>query len=260
MPMDAAEEGPSRRRLAKKSVAFTDPVFGNPLLSSGMPSLGNTGCGFASGLRSDVGFDGVPRADGGSGGFEPQVLKKRKLENGSAAVPEGLPFASPSLPPPAAGVGFTADQLQKDKLARDIEKQKKKLAKLKKEAKREERRIRAGRGEPASGSDASDDSDASVFREAAKPKDPDPTSQAALIKYAEEHPGELTSRLLKDMHKVVMGPGCTLDPALAAAPPVARSYYLNSLSRQVDAKERRTRREMYTMTTLIDLLALGKYP
>ena len=77
------------------------------------------------------------------------------------------------------------------------------------------------------------------------------------MKYAEDHPGELTARLLKDMHRVVMGPGSVLDPALAAAPPVARSCYLNSLSRQADARERRTKRDMYTMSTLIDLLARG---
>ena len=79
------------------------------------------------------------------------------------------------------------------------------------------------------------------------------------MKWAEDHPGELASKLLKDMHNVVMGPRSILDPALAAAPPVAMSYYLTALSRHMGGRERHTKRELFTITTIMDLLALGKY-
>ena len=42
------------------SVSFSDLVFGNPLSSSGMSSLGNMGVGFAGGMRNDAVFEGGP--------------------------------------------------------------------------------------------------------------------------------------------------------------------------------------------------------
>ena len=167
------------------------------------------------------------------------------------------PGHQPAPVTPLAPLGFRQDHSEQAKVQMQIEKQKAKLARLKKAAREARKKLKSAK-DGVSDSDVSADSDESVFRETKTKKEPDPTSQKELLAKAQKHPGELARELLEAMHETIVGPSL-LDSAGSQAPPVARSFYLNFLSRKFSEKEKRSKRELFTLTTLLDQIRSGRY-
>ena len=105
---------------------------------------------------------------------------------------------------------------------------------------------------------AADGSEESGFREA--PSTSKRSSQLTLVKYAQEHPGRLASRLLLKMEAANArdGEGAKASPC-NKTPAAATHYFLTTLQPQLGPKlNMRSQRELRTLSQLIDLLAVGK--
>ena len=115
------------------------------------------------------------------------------------------------------------------------------------------RRPRQSKRTPASDDS---DSDESVFRLASSSKGR--SSQARLIDWAARYPGRLAATALQKMENRVGRDGEAAAWEAMATPASAKSYFLRVLKLD-PVHNRRNLREMYTVATALDHLALGRH-
>jgi hypothetical protein len=74
--------------------------------------------------------------------------------------------------------------------------------------------------------------------------------------WADKHPGELATAMIRRMQSSVdrLGVRAPFDPN--NLPVVANNYYLNRMTHKMDS--RRNKREAFTLCTILDHLTLGE--
>ena len=110
----------------------------------------------------------------------------------------------------------------------------------------------------SSSTSSSSGSSSSVFHVGSKGHDR--TCQTRLIKWMEDHPGKMAKELLWKMHGIVGEDGEIVNKQ-GPPPAVAKQYDLRILKHQKGSNglNHRNQRELSTLCTVLDHLALGRY-
>jgi hypothetical protein len=151
--------------------------------------------------------------------------------------------------------GIQSERVEKKDRSKKAKKDRSKSKKHKKEQRRRRR---------SSDSDSSDCSSAavsssseSVFRVASTGHHR--SSQQRLFAFAKKRPGKLTSAMLQEMQNVVGRDGERETQSQSKTPAVAKAYFLQVLSLRNQTAGARNLREMKTLCTVLDHLALGRF-
>ena len=142
-----------------------------------------------------------------------------------------------------------------DKVRSKKDKKKKRKSEKKKKSKKHRKRSSSSSSNSSSPSSKSS-SGSSVFCEATDPKGalwPDFAERARL------YPGRLSSEMLPKWNNVVGREGEELGTSKKRAPACAKSYYLKVITGMIPPHQKRDRREAYTLCTILDHLALGRF-
>ena len=187
-----------------------------------------------------------------------QPPAKRARDTAAFAPPVDYTVDDDVMAPPL-GYGLADHELQGQKLGANGFMN---GGKVKKEKKRKNKKSKKHRKRHSSSSSTSSSS-ASTPRVAGQvfhvpPKGPSDPSPEGLMDWAERYPGEIAVAMLKRMQGEVHKDGERAFFSATELPIVAKSYYLNRLTHKLK-DNRRNKREVYTLCTILDHLAKGKY-
>jgi hypothetical protein len=185
----------------------------------------------------------VPVKAGGSGRVDLSITPNKRQCLGDG---EGFRGVNP----------FGEKNQEERKKSKKSSKDKKKSKKSAKD-KKKKRKARSSSSSSDSSSDRSDgSSSSSVFRVASAGQGR--SSQGRLMAWAKRHPGRLTARLLQKMEDAVSRSGENPVWKRMDCPASAKSYFLQVLGPRNASAGPRGLREMSTLSTILDHIALGR--